>query len=209
MTHPSFLALDRLALGGGVPEDRQHADGCAQCGAYLARLEAPAPVPDAVRALARPRWARWAVGGLATAVATSLAVAAVVAQQPAEEVRRKGSPVASVFIRRGEAVMRWDGVAAVRAGDALRLEVQPEGFARLMVLEGATPLFDGAVEAPRHALPLSWRVDDAPAAVELRLVFSRAPLTADQALDEWARGTRSAETWVTTLRLPRAVDAPP
>jgi hypothetical protein len=51
MTHVSFLELDRLASGEPCQEEtRHHAQSCAQCGDYIARLRLPASAE-------LPRWA--------------------------------------------------------------------------------------------------------------------------------------------------------
>lgn len=198
--HPSFVALDRLHLGLGLEADQRHAQTCDRCGAYLGRLAQPLSVPAALedRLAPRPRWRRWPwlAGGLATAAAV---LALLVPAEP--EVRTKGAPASSLFVKRGDAVTRWDGATSVVAGDGLQLEVQPEGFGWLVVLDGAELLWQGAVTTPRHTLPVSWRVEPGTEVVELRLVFSQAPLSPAEALGAWTGGERSAQRWATTLRL--------
>jgi hypothetical protein len=208
MTHPSSLSLDLLHLGRGRPADREHAQACPQCSAYLARLAMPVAVPDSVRSLpatrhAGPLLGRWLlVGGLGAAVAAGLLL--LVARPGTDEVRSKGTPTTSVFVLRDGVVMRWDGLAPVRAGDALQLEVQPEGMLRLQVFEVEQQLFEGELTAGKQTLPISWKVDPGTDAVELRLVFSKERLTPERGLAVWSSRRRDDGVWATTLRLPRA-----
>jgi hypothetical protein len=208
MTHPSSLSLDLLHLGRGRPADQEHAQTCPQCSAYLARLALPVAVPESVRSLpatrhAGPRLGRWLLlGGLGAAVAAALLL--VVARPGTDEVRSKGTPTTSVFVLRDGVVQRWDGLAAVRAGDALQLEVQPEGMLRLQVFEVEQQLFEGELAGGKQTLPVSWKVDSGAGQVELRLVFSKERLTPERGLTVWSRGQRDDAAWATTLRLPRA-----
>lgn len=200
MNHPSFVALDRLHLGLGLEADRLHAQTCQQCGAYLGRLALPVAVPTELkeRLSGRPprRW-MW-LGGL---VAVAGALISLVTVPPEPEVRTKGAPVSSLFVKRNETITRWDSTAPVLPGDGLQLEVQPDGFTWLTVLDGIQVLWEGAVTSPRHSLPTSWRVEPGTAAIELRLVFSQTRLPATEALDAWVKGERSAQRWATTLKL--------
>ena len=65
--HPDLLALDAIRAGDGTPEERAHADRCAECRATLdgfrglaarlapAPVEVPADVKRRLLALTRPR----------------------------------------------------------------------------------------------------------------------------------------------------------
>src|SRR6266446_801276 len=39
--HPSYLELDRFALGGGSSATRSHAENCPRCGVHLSPLAEP------------------------------------------------------------------------------------------------------------------------------------------------------------------------
>jgi hypothetical protein len=56
VSHPSYLQLDRLALGEGSPEVAAHAEACSVCGAHLGRLLLPVAMP---RELPRAKSRRW------------------------------------------------------------------------------------------------------------------------------------------------------
>jgi hypothetical protein len=57
-THPSFLELDRAALGQGAPLTADHVKGCPRCQAHLKTLEEPIAVPAWATALRRPQTER-------------------------------------------------------------------------------------------------------------------------------------------------------
>ncbi|MEZ4240559.1 MAG: hypothetical protein R3F59_31270 [Myxococcota bacterium] len=163
MTHPSPLALDRLALGAPDPATQAHVDACDACRAHVEAVCAPPPpMSGRIRALRRPR---------ARLVAVAVALAALlVLVRPAPYVGTKGGPTVEVWTRRGDEVARWDG-APLHPGDSLRLRVDPGPHRRVTVLAGADVLYAGAVDGP-GALPTSWRLDDAPGPERLRVVLS-------------------------------------
>jgi len=209
--HPSFLQLDRHALGVGVAATADHVKGCAQCQAHLEKCEQPLSVPAWARDLSRPRRFRWlGAPQLAAFGACAAAVAIAVALWPrphAEgEIGVKGNPSVAVYMKRGEHVSLWDGRTPLRAGDSVQLKVAPEGFGRVAVasIEGgaAKELYAGPV-ASRDAtlLPQSWTLDAAPGPEALLIVFSNAPLSADQLRSALARLPRTPELWTTRLTL--------
>ncbi|MFP2924478.1 hypothetical protein ACLESO_04535 [Pyxidicoccus sp. 3LG] len=51
LRHPSFLELDRAALGLRSPSLEQHLQACSECVAYLGRVTQAEPVPAWARAL--------------------------------------------------------------------------------------------------------------------------------------------------------------
>lgn len=209
--HPSYLELDRIALGAAPGE---HVASCPRCRAYV---DSVAPIdgaaPGWVGALAggprRPRW-RWLGGGaMVLAVAT---IALVVAwprpsRRPASTA--KGGPAVAVHIKRGDHVFTWDGRAAIQPGDRLRLEVSPAGFAHVGVFtptgERLLPLYHA--ELPGTAvLPPAWEVDRAPGPEILVVVLSDRPVA-----DARLGALLSEGAWLATLRLPKgdALELPP
>lgn len=210
-SHPSFLELDRHALGVGVPATADHVTGCSQCQAHLQKLEQQLPVPAWAHDVSRSRRFRWlgapqlvALGACAAAVAVAVAV---LPRPHAEgEIGVKGNPSVAVYIKRGERVSLWDGRSPLRAGDSVQLKVAPEGFRRVVVasIEGgaAKELYAGPVAA-RDAtlLPESWTLDAAPGPEALLVVFSNTPLSPDELNSALARLPRTRELWTTRLPL--------
>jgi hypothetical protein len=197
--HPSFLELDRLALGettGG-----EHIADCARCRDHIDRLKRPEPVPAWVGGLParRPRWT-WAWGG-GLALAAAVVLFLVVRPDGGEEFTTvKGSPTVAVHIKRGDEVMLWDGVQPVLPGDRLRLEVAPDGFRYLQVFTaGEVLLYQGALpERGPTLVPKAWEVDDRPGPETLIVVMSAGPVTAASLARDPEPGI-----WRTTLILPK------
>jgi hypothetical protein len=143
-------------------------------GALLAR---PRPGGRARRGLRLPAWlaarARFALPVAAAAIATALLVRP--APPPDAAVREKGTglgaaaveaPSVVVHVKRGDRVARWDGRAAIRAGDRLRLEIRRAPGAQIAVEAPAaggsrpTLLYAGRLpDEETTLLPLSFRVD--------------------------------------------------
>jgi hypothetical protein len=77
--HPSFLALDRAALGSRTASLSRHLVACSRCRAHVERIADPAPLPESASARLRPEIAprraprplprRTWIGGLAAAAA--------------------------------------------------------------------------------------------------------------------------------------------
>jgi hypothetical protein len=206
----------------------------------------PAALEHRLRREAPARRARWPwarrawTGGLAAAAA-ALALIAVVDRWPRgdapaarvgagggsvaaaptiEEVHdtTKGGRAVGVFVRRGGKTFLWDGRQPVRAGDALRLEVVPDGLGFVQVFSevdgpGGPSLqhLHQAAVPPRSGgvLRVAWQVDGASPREVLVVVLSRAPLDVDAARAA-ARATRpDADTWVSRLVLPVAAERRP
>ncbi|EYF06399.1 hypothetical protein [Chondromyces apiculatus] len=186
--HPSFLELDRLALGAPTsPETGEHVAHCAACKSHLAALAQP-PDLTALPALARraraastaqarssmARRLLWAAPTLAAAAAVLLFIAFRPAplttlpedNDPAAEeafTTVKGGASVLLHIKRGERVFLWDGAEPVLPGDKLRLEIAPEGFTHVAVL--ADPRADGP-QVPRPTLLYTAPLDpEKPAAL--------------------------------------------
>lgn len=196
-SHPSFLALDRLAAGAHHELTAKHVQGCEDCLRYMGRLELPAPPPDWLRGLSPTpgkslRWSgfgrsvltvRW-VGALAVVLCAVLIW--VIARPTGQDVSAKGMPTIRLHVRRDERVFVWGG-EALSPGDAVRLEVASGGLQYLAVAN-VSPAGELKVlhretlasEEP-HLLPVSWTLDSAPQDEVLLVVLSRQPLP-DQSL---------------------------
>jgi hypothetical protein len=169
--HPSFLELDRLALGASREATRAHVDQCPQCQAHLAQLEWQTSVPDWVRGRGAPKprtvGARWRLLGLVATFAGAAAVWVMVSHVPPAETvgaEKAAGPGVALYVKHGDQVLLWDGQTPVHPGDHLRLQVAPEGFAHIRVT-GEVPsdvLYEADLPAAGGFLPLSWRVDEAP-----------------------------------------------
>jgi hypothetical protein len=218
-SHPSFLELDRTALGQGAPETVAHAKSCERCQAHLRKLEAPVAVPAWARELGQPKPARqpnwWTLALFGAAAAGAAAVfllfPAPVSQQPSlpgSLVASKGTPAVALYVKRGEQVTLWDGHAPVQAGDRLQIEVAGEGFSQLLIATPggfAKPLFQGALDAKHSTLvPQSWRVDQSPGPETLDIVISVGALSAEEASAAVSAHRRDAKVWTTELTLPKA-----
>jgi hypothetical protein len=222
-THPSFLELDRIALGVIDRDVAEHARSCPDCRGYLERLGEVPRLPASLRGLAPPpRWRRWfalptwrplafagAAGALA-AVAVVVAlpggpggpqVAPVHAGSGPAYVAAKGLATVAVWVKHGEEIRLWDGVAALAPGDRVQLEIEPGPDHRWFALVAGdehTRLAVGELEPERrHLLPRSFVLDGAPGPEELVVLLAPGPLP-DHRLDEAAAG---AEPGVKAIRL--------
>lgn len=218
--HPSQYALDRAALGAPVPpEVAAHLARCAPCAATIeARRSPEAPVPwlARVRLAAAPRRRRrwwWllpipALAALAAAVPLVLR-SAHVAAPGGEATREKGTPIVTVYVKRGEAVTAWDGRTPLRAGDRLRVGVRGPGYAHLSVASlpspGAPVLLYAGPLAPSGGetlLPLSFRVDGAGQAEVLSVIASGEPVGLGAHAEPPER-VRQRGAWTVRLQLPK------
>ena len=245
--HPSVFALDRAALGDASPSVTRHVAACERCRARLQALGDPAPLPAALEQrlrreapARRPRWpwARRAWTGGLVAAAAGLILIAVVGRWPDEAApaarvadgsggappateeahdTAKGGRAVGLFVRRGGVTFLWDGREPVRAGDALRLEVVPDGLGFVHVFSevdgpgGASlqHLHQAAIPAGAGGvLRAAWQVDGASRREILVVVLSRAPLDVAAARAA-ARSAPTDDTWVARLVLPVAAGARP
>ena len=109
--------------------------------------------------------------------------AAAPALSPADGVREKGTPVVHLYVKRDQRVFAWDGKQPVRAGDRLQLDVRRAGF-RFVSVAALPPrsdqppqlLYQGALEAGRPLLPISFRVDDRGSEEVLSVILGRDPV---------------------------------
>jgi hypothetical protein len=182
--HPSFLELDRHALGVARADVASHVAGCESCQARLAHSGPASEVPAWARQLAprRRSWFSWPVLGRTRALAfaaTALACAALVWTTGASHFGRllgsgatqdyvgtKGGPVLWLYVKRGDRVALWNGADPVMAGDLLQLKVQPDRFTHVNVFGASktagayTTLYDAPIASGQPtALAFSFRVD--------------------------------------------------
>lgn len=199
MRHPSYLELDRLALGDGEAAVRAHVEACPRCGAHLDRLRTVEAVPAWARALEKPRrrfgWLHaLALAGAATAT-VSIGAVLVRAPPPPPYVAAKGMPSVALYVQRGTATSLWNGTDPLRPGDRIRLKVAPEGHRWLAVSQIRTDgslalLHEARVAADEdYLLPESWRLDDAPGPERLHVALDDEKVDPAQA------------AWTTTLEL--------
>jgi hypothetical protein len=207
-SHPSFIALDRLAQGGSADAAlRAHVAACAHCRTHLAtHASSPEPHPGlaaAARARSERSWflkggsslraRRWfiASGGLA-----AVGLVALFAWRPTGEgesrpggyVGSKGGPSVWIYVMRGSELSLWDGREAVGPGDRVRIKVDPQGYARVQVFrEGRAVgklerLYADALDPARViTLPPTWAVDEAPEAERLVVIFSQRAIAVEEA----------------------------
>lgn len=198
-THPSFLALDRHALGDSpdAASIQKHLDSCDRCRAHLATVTTMPPAPAWLEgaSLAPARRSGWRGGIWALALSLAAASAGVVLFARGHEsvvspvITEKGGPEIAVHVKRGSAVTRWDGHSALRVGDRLRLQIRAGGFRFVSVAvpaeAGQAPrvMYAGPL-APSGAtlLPLSFRVDESEALETLDVILGvRPPAPEDHA----------------------------
>lgn len=227
--HPSFLALDRAALGDTPEEVRAHLASCPRCAGHVEALGRPPPVPSWAVALAheppRPpsllaRLAPWGVAALAAGLALVLWVPHGTETLPAPMagLRSKGSPAVALYVKTGDAVRLWDGEAPVTEGDLLRLKVMPEGFRWLTVAaaEGDSwqvrswqVLHEGPVpERGETLLPTSWRVEPGEQPERLLVVLSHAPVPSESLASLHEQPARTEALWVLPLTLSKPSSEP-
>jgi hypothetical protein len=216
--HPSFLELDRAALGGGAPETALHLNHCARCQSYARTVQTPPPLAPWIAGLqskegtpGRMPPLLWLLGG---GLAAAVVLVAVLMLWPAARApdnlqgrlfASKGSPAVALYIKREERVALWDGRSAIQVGDRIQLEVAPGGFSRLTVAsigDETELLYAGPIEPARPAmLPVSFLVDARPGAERLVLGLSRRALTAEALVAAAAAHQRDESLWTTELVL--------
>lgn len=175
--HPSFLALDRHALGASTAEVATHVAVCSVCRAHLDAVSIAAPIPPRVLELgASPPWwrARWLPVLLPVAVA--LLIIVLINRSPADEVRAKGTPTAIAWVKRGDDVSVWKG-APLAVGDSVRFQVAPEGLNRVTVIDGTTKtvLYEALVK--ETTTTPAWTLDGTPGGDVVWVVLSNDVVT--------------------------------
>lgn len=200
MSHPSFLELDRLALGEASATTRSHVEACPRCSAHVARVDMPVALPAWVAEVDTPRrpWRlRWLGGFVAAGAAAAAAVAILAPADRPAYVAAKGMPSVAVYVLRDGHTALWNGSDALHPGDRIRLKVAPEGYRWVAVSafapDGTQRLLHAAALDPAgdYLLPESFRLDAAPGPERLHI-----------ALD--ARAVDPARAaWRTTLEIPK------
>ena len=219
--HPSFLELDLFHVTReGSPSLHAHLESCAECAAHLRSLKEPEPLPEWAAALPPRRhrrdW-RWWLAPLGTvALVASLLLVVIPANQvetPGAELPAfspKGHPVAQVHVRRGDDTRLLGSGEALRTGDRIRLSLRATDLPHYVVfaVSGSEPveLARGRLAPDGALIPGAWEVDDSPREETLRIVFSAAPLTDDEAREAAALRIRSDSRWTLELRLPKEAE---
>jgi len=228
--HPSYLELDRLALGApATRETAAHVAACDRCRAHLDGLGQVPALPPALRErvdgailrgwLAGRRGLLFGATGLAMAV-----VALVVWKSPLRPDAppsvapvsdgSKGLPSVWIYVKHDSELGLWDGQRPLAPGDRLRLKIDPqdlthvdvfardEGGARAMV-----PLFGGGL-APGTitTLPGAWQLDATAARQSLVVVLSNRAISAREAA-RFVDSGAPAGVWLRRFEL-RAEPAP-
>jgi hypothetical protein len=223
--HPSWLALDRHALGIAQPDVAAHLASCETCRARLPAPASTSAAPGWARQLPpRPRaWLAWAVGtrpralGLAAATfacATLVWFAAGRHNDPHGYLGTKGGPELWLYVKRGEHVALWNGTDPVVPGDLLRLKIQPDRFKHVTVFAASrkpreySRLYDGAI-APGEpkALPFSLKVDAQPGDESLIVVLGSETVPPDHVDEVLAGdGDKEGRRWSRRLVLAKTID---
>jgi hypothetical protein len=228
--HPSFLALDRLALADlGPAEIRRHVAECSRCAEYVSSIDQGAPLPELVPQPIPPvvaRRRRWlSIAGAAAVIAAAAAVAMLLQQprdpEPVAYVGTKGQPSLALYVKRGEEVFAWRDEQFVMPGDRLRIEVASAGFEHITVLSPGrsgsrkrTPerpelLYDRPINPWGNALlPVAWQVDAAPGDETLVVVLSPDGLSQKQIAELLEHPERSGpvSVWIKRLVLRKFVE---
>lgn len=178
--HPSFLALDRHALGDSTPVVTAHLSGCGECRAHVEAAMVAAPIPTRVLELRPPlrvAWweLRW-VQVLLPLAATAVLAVVLINREPADDVRAKGSPTAIAWVKRGDDVSRWTG-SPLLPGDAVRFQVAVEHFTRVTVIDATskTVLYEAVVT--KETTTPAWTLDASPGGDVVWVVLSNEAVT--------------------------------
>lgn len=212
-SHPSFFALDAHALGAGEPGVAEHVAGCQVCAAHVAAARVASPLPPAIASLERPAaaspWSGWRSFGFAFAALAAALLVTVLVREPqrGDETTAKGLPAARLWWKHGEKTAEWRGEKLV-AGDAVRVEVAPAGFARVTVFDeqSGEVLYDARVDGGAPVLTPAWSLDGRAPAEKLRVVLSRAADKEPPAPGTACGGANDA--WCTQFTLELAPEHP-
>lgn len=222
--HPSYLALDRAALGAPSTEVTAHLADCADCRRYVDTLtETPPesailPIRAGIARAQRAQRVRWL--GAASALAAAACLLLFVGrtkppsvERPAPYVGAKGFSSVWIYVKRGSTTKLWDGKQSLTGGDRLRIKVDPAGYRRVEVYSVKDPeapelLYSGSV-APTQSvtLPDAWEIDSEPGAERLFVVFSNGPVK--PTWSKWLRGEVERGVVVLPFVLPKAGVASP
>ena len=217
--HPSYLELDRLALGVAQRADTaSHVASCDRCRSHVDKAKtAPAPAGWLPELSRRPPLARRRLPWMAVAGALSLAAAVALfwVVRPSGTdgsatpyLASKGAPGVWVFLKRADQVKSWNGKEAILEGDGLRLKVDGGGFSQVSVFSpsssGGYARLYGGPASPKEAalLPAAWTVDDSPGPEVLLVVLSNKPVE-ESDLPGLLRRNDTRNFWVKEIVLPK------
>lgn len=214
--HPSYLALDRAALGGLSRDLEQHVDECAECRSYLEALAEPPQELGLLEARRRferaPRASRrwlWAAAPVAAAAVALLFVGSRPSNvEEAPYVGVKGFSSVWIYVKRGTDTQLWDGKRVLRPGDQLRLKVDPGSARHVEVFaakaaEEPDRLYVGEVVPGEIAmLPDAWELDGQAGAEQLFVVLSSGPV--EPAWPAWRDGKAAPGVSVLSFVLPKS-----
>lgn len=223
ISHPSYLALDRAALGTPSVEVARHLEGCAECRAYVEALAEPAPASGFVRVQQRVDAERRSKLRSAFTLLPLLAAAAgvllFVALRPQPElpagpreeapyIGTKGFTSVWIYVKHGSSSELWDGKRALFAGDRLRLKLDPGRFRHVAVYsvknaDEPSLLYQGNVRPGQSVtLPDAWEVDAEPGAERLLVAFSDAALA--PVWPDWLQGKAAPGVMLLPFVLPKS-----
>jgi len=215
--HGAFALDVHFAEGQTDAALERHVQTCAQCKAYLVRLEAIAreapPAWSNVRMAARKPSSNWLRNG---AIASALAIAAALffvlrtaSREPreGEYVGAKGTPAVQALVRGASGSRIWDGRAPIHPGDAIALRAGCEGFAHVAVAapsgESWSRVYDGACTASEEPLPFTLVVDAQPGEERVTVIFSGKRLDDAELASSAKRAPRTREAWAIALVFPK------
>jgi hypothetical protein len=230
--HPSYLALDRAALGSRTAALSRHLAECERCRAHVDRIAEPVAVPSAVELERRPRRAverrtparRAWLSGLAAAATAAVLLVAILTGRDRDQPPRpaggdapaetgfdtaKGGRAVGVYVLRGRHTFLWNGNEPVEPGDSIRLKLVPEGMTQVHVfsLSGARELallHRARIAPDRDALlDTAWRVDGVGEREVLIVVLSAESLSLSRAQAAAREGGMGEDVWVARLVLPK------
>ena len=225
--HPSFLELERHALGAARAETAAHLASCEICRGRLPPVEANAEAPAWALRLAPRRAAPFAWpfaprlrtlgwGAAAFACAVALWFAGGHLRAPATVgggdpyVGTKGGPELWLYVKRQERVEVWNGTDPIHPGDLLRLKVQPDRYRHISVFgRGRSPdayvrLYDAALGSEPTVLPFAWKVDAQPGDETLLVVLGPDAVAPD-AIPAVLSPRDGGRHWTRRLVLAKAV----
>jgi hypothetical protein len=236
--HPSYLELDRFALGApGLLSTAAHVGACERCRRHIETLRDAPPIPPELRDRASSpataaslagvyRWLAWLRGPRLGAVglAGALAVAGLIGITRAPQAPvagydgAKGLPSVWIYVKRDNDLVLWDGERPLEARDRLRLKIDPQDLTHVDVFtndEGTSAgsalarIFDGRLQTGTvTTLPAAWQLDGNNARESLIVVLSRDGVSASAA-QRFLRAGAPAGVWLRRFELHRSAAHPP
>jgi hypothetical protein len=222
VSHPSYLALDRAALGAPSAELASHIESCPECRAHVEAVTEPAPGSGIVTVRQRIDAERRSKLRSAVALLPLLAAAAGVSfvlmrpqpdlpagpRESEPYIGTKGFSSVWIYVKHGANSELWDGKRPLFAGDRLRLKLDPGQFRYVAVYSIKKPsepalLYSGSVEPGQSVtLPDAWEVDAEPGAERLLVAFSTAAVEPDWS--DWLRGKAPPGVTLLPFVLPKS-----